>query len=232
MKVSSSPKSIRRCAALLVVCLGSAAAAAAQPASDLPRWDVSAQTGVFLNRPSDPGSTESWDQWYSAANVGVSAGRFFTPHLKLEGEATFSNEGERYVTRIVQVPGVGVYPVASEQMMRTTSASGVVAWQFFENRWVHPFVFAGAAIDVEYERMRTWRQSIYRGDPRVPGNEVVVATEQLADLGSTTRTRALFGAGAKLYVGPRVYFRPDTRIGVGSRDSVHVSIRLGFGVDF
>jgi hypothetical protein len=216
---------------LLAACLASATTAAAQTAPNIPRWDVSTQTGVFLNRPSD-GSPVSWDPWYAAANVGVSAGRYLTEHLKLEGEVTFSNEGERYVTRVVQVPGVGPYPVGSEQMMRTTSASGVVAWQFLENRWAHPFVFAGAALDVEDERIRTWRQSIYRGDPRIPGSEVVIATEQFSDLGSTARTRALFGAGAKLYVGSRAYFRTDTRVGVGSRDSVHVSIRVGFGTDF
>jgi hypothetical protein len=164
------------------------------------------------------------------ANFGISVGRYLTPHLKLEGELTQSTEGDRYVQRSVPVPGYGLYPITSEQSLRLTSASAVVAWQFLENRWAHPFIFAGASLDFEHERIYTPQQVAF-GIPGVRGNPLVAA-EHTEDLGWNTHARGLVGAGAKLYVTPRAFFRTDARIGLGASDSAHVSFRVGMGVDF
>ncbi len=71
----------------------------------------------------------------------------------------------------------------------------------------------------------------YRGDPRIPGNEIPIATENTEHRGTTPRARGTFGAGVKVYLSPRAFFRTDTRIAVGS-GSGHVAMRVGFGVDF
>jgi hypothetical protein len=225
---------VQRCLWLFAVGLVLAGApdAGAQSAVVLPAWDSSVVTGLFVGMPGEVSERESYDETYQVATIAVTAGRYFTPHLKLEGEVTFSGEGGRYVQRFVQVPGVGPYPVSAEQMVRTNSVSGVIVWQFLENQWTHPFVFAGASLDFDRERFHTYQQFYYRGDPRVPGNEVVVAADETADLGTTERLRGLVGAGTKVYIGTRAFVRFDTRVGFSGDTGGHVAFRIGVGVDF
>lgn len=206
-------------------------AAADVRAQDEPRWDATAVTGLFLGHPP-PISASEFDNWSQTGQAGFAAGRYLTKHVKAEGEVLLTGEGRRYVQQFVQIPGVGSYPVGSEHMVKTHAVSGALAWQFFENQWVHPFVFAGASLDFDRTRVHTWPQSYYRGDPRLPGSEIPVSVERTDDLGTTRRVRGIFGVGAKLYVVPRAFFRTDTRIGIGGERSGHVAFRLGFGVDF
>jgi hypothetical protein len=143
----------------------------------------------------------------------------------------------------VDVPGVGRYPVGAEQQVRTNGISAGLTYQFFENQWAHPFVFGGVALDFDRTRIRTWAQSYYRGDPRIPGNEIVIGQHGIRDLGTSREVRGVFGTGAKLYMSPRSFFKTDLRVNVGpstrSRSlrtagggSRHVSFRLGVGLDF
>jgi hypothetical protein len=200
----------------------------------IPAWDTAVMTGVFVGHPSVRENTQrdSYDDWYHTATLGIAAGRYLTPHLKAEGELLLSGEGRRYLQQIVQVPGVGPYPIGSEQMVRTNGVSANLVWQFFENQWAHPFVFAGAALDFDRERVRTWSQSYYRGDPRAPGNEVRLSEDRTHDSGTTMRVRGVLGTGGKFYITPRSFFRTDARIGIGGEGSRHLAFRLGFGVDF
>jgi hypothetical protein len=213
---------------LLLVFLAADGAAQTRAA----RWDIAAGTGVFAGHPGNPGDGESFENWYHSATLGLTLGRYFTPNLKLEGEATISGEGSRYGLRTIQVPTLGPFPISVERQTRTNSASGALVWQFFENQWVHPFLMAGATVDFDRESLHTWPQSSFRGDPRVPGSEVLLTTERVEHLGTTRRIRALVGGGAKLYVAPGAFFRADSRIGIGGDDAGHVAVRLGFGVDF
>jgi hypothetical protein len=204
----------------------------AQSAAVPSRWDVSGMGGLFLGRPAETSDDRQYDRWYNAGTLAITAGRYLTRHVKIEAEGVVAAEGERYVTRLVQVPGAaGPFHVSSEEFVRINSLSSAVVWQFFENQWVHPFVSAGASLDFDRERRHTWPQSFFRGDPRIPGNEVPIAIENTRDLGTTRRARANVGAGVKVYVTPRAFFRTDTRIAFGSR-SGHVALRLGAGVDF
>jgi hypothetical protein len=220
-------------AATALVVLGSPGPALAQTAaSPPPRWDFSGMGGLFLGRPAESSEELQYDRWYQAGTLAVTVGRYLTPHVKIEAEGIVAGEGERYVTRFVQVPGAPVpYPISSDQFIRINSLSGAVVWQFFENQWVHPFVSAGAALDFDRERRHTWAQSYYRGDPRAPGNEVPIAIEATEDLGTTRRPRGTVAAGAKIYITPRAFFRTETRIGFSPR-SGHVALRVGFGTDF
>jgi hypothetical protein len=195
-------------------------------------WDVSVQTGAFLNHPpGDDSIYDNWDHWYSAPNLGVSVGRYLTSHLKLEAEYIFNGSGERFRYRHEQVPGVGLFTVGTEEKTTVRNASAVVVWQFRDNQWVHPFVFTGASVDTEEVQLHTWPQYTYRGDPRIPANQVTVVDESFESF-SNTRVLGLVGLGAKLYVSQGAYFRTDSRIAIGGNDGRHVSFRLGFGVDF
>lgn len=216
----------------ILVLLSIAADAGAQTTADIPKWDFAASTGVFVGHPGEPSGIGHYDDWYHTATLGLTAGRYLTPHLKVEGEFTISGEGSRYVQRTIDVPGIGPRPVGAEQMLRTNSVSGALVWQFFDNQWVHPFVMAGATLDLDRERVHTWAQSYYRGDPRLPGSEVVISADRVDDLGTRATVRGLIGGGAKLYVAPRAFFRADTRLALGESTRGHVAFRLGFGVDF
>ena len=188
--------------------------------------------GLFIGRPVETSEERQYDRAYNAGTLAITAGRYLTRHLKIEAEGVVAGEGERYVTRVVQVPGGGgPFHISSDEFVRIDSLSGAVVWQFFENQWVHPFVSAGASLDFDRARRHTWPQSFFRGDPRIPGNEVPIAIENTEDLGTTRRARATVGAGVKVYITPRAFFRTDTRIGFDTR-SGHVALRAGFGADF
>jgi hypothetical protein len=217
---------------LVLLLLLVAAEAAAQTPPKAPRWDVAASTGFFVGHPGDPPGSESFDEWYNAATLGITAGRYLTSNLKLEGELTLSGEGSRYGVRLAPLPGIGPYPVSVELLTRTNSGSAALVWQFFENQWVHPFLMAGATFDFDHESVHMWQQSYFGTNPRVSGNEILVASERTENLGTTRRVRGLLGGGAKLYVSPSAFFRADARIGVGADAGGHVAFRLGFGVDF
>jgi hypothetical protein len=199
-------------------------------------WDVSVMTGVFVGRPQRFDTIDrNFDNWYNSGTFAISAARYLTPHLKAEGEVMWSAEGERFVQRYVQVPGVpGIppYPVGANQMVKTNGVSAGLAYQFFENQWAHPFVFGGVALDFDHTRVETWPQSYYRGDPRVPGNEIPLTTQRIEDLGTSRELRAVLGTGVKLYTSQRSFFKTDARVNFGSDQSGHVSFRLGFGLDF
>jgi hypothetical protein len=193
-------------------------------------------TGLFVGHPGRTGTFESaYDDWYNAATLAVSVGRYLTPHLKIEGEGMISGEGRRFVQQLVPVPGVpavGLFPVGSEQMVRTNGLSAGLTWQFFQNQWAHPFVFGGVALDFDRTRIETWPQSYYRGDPRIPGNEIPLTERGVRDLGTSREVRAVIGTGAKLYMTQHSFFKTDARVNVGGERNGHLSFRLGFGVDF
>jgi hypothetical protein len=217
-------------AAALVV-LTSPVPSAAQTAAPPHRWDAGVATGLFLGHPSEF-HEQNFDDWYNAAMFAISAGRYLTAHLKAEGEVVISGQGERYVTRRVPIAGLGNYPIYGEHRARTNTVAGTIAWQFFENQWVHPFVFTGVSLDFDRGRLYTPRQSQYRGDPRLPGSEVLIAEEGTEDLGTAKHVRGILGVGVKMYFTPQAFFRADSRIGVGGQGSGNVALRLGVGVDF
>lgn len=219
-----------RATVLCLFVLLAAVEAAAQSPPAARRWDLAAETGVFANHPPNTALVESYDDWYHSPIFSLTAGRYLTSHVKVEGELLLSAEGGRYGQRLVDVSRDRLQPVAVDQMTRTDSGSLALAWQFFDNQWVHPFVLAGVSVDFDRTTVRT--APYYVGDPRVVGSQLVLTPGGVDALGTTTTARALIGGGAKLYVSPRAFFRADTRIGIGTGSSGHVAFRLGFGVDF
>jgi hypothetical protein len=105
------------------------------------------------------------------------------------------------------------------------------AWQFFDNQWVHPFVFGGVAAHFERRGVRVWEQQVYTGDPPYRGNQIVLVPGSREQPTNTTSVSGVFGGGAKLYVTERAFFRTDARVGVAPK-SQSLSFRAGFGIDF
>src|SRR5215213_2957200 len=103
-----------------------------------PRWEIGATVGLFGGRPVD-NHTFYGDDWYSEGRYAVSAGHYWTEHLKTEVEFATTGEGERYSQRIATFPGAPPgYIYGVQEFYRVQQASARMVWQFRENAWVHP----------------------------------------------------------------------------------------------
>jgi hypothetical protein len=206
-------------------------ATASTPPTRTTPWDVTFMTG-FLAGDSDIEETRGYrDDWFHTGQGGVTLGRHLSPHLKAEIEFTASGEGRQFVDRYVTLPGFPYpLPIGAEQHSSLRQIVASATWQFFDNEWIHPFVQAGIAADFDRVRTHTWRQEHFTGDPRLPGTRVVIAEERIDDPITTTRARAVFGGGVKMYASPRIFVRTDGRLAIGRGQ--HLTFRIGVGVDF
>ncbi|HYU79768.1 MAG TPA: hypothetical protein VEK56_12335 [Vicinamibacterales bacterium] len=198
------------------------------------RWDAAAVGGILISHPPDAEGTRNADDWNPAGVGGFTVGRYLTTHLKAEAEFLFSSDARRYVTRYINVPGIGnAYPVGSEEFRRLQGVGATVGWQFFENQWTHPMVFGGVEVDSDLTRERTWQQVWYSGDPRLPSTtQTIVARERMEGPNRTFKLRGVAGIAAKLYVTPHTFFRTDARMAIGGQATGHLAFRAGFGVDW
>ena len=209
-------------AVVLALTLSATAAEAQQ------RWDVSGTAGLFTTHvdASDAGGyVEDWDNTVQGAVV---FGRYLSRQLKLEIEASVTSRGEQYQSIPVTVPELPYpYFIYSEVRTSIRSLSGVAAWQFGNNEWVHPFVLAGVSADWDDARVFVPEQS-YRGDSRVPATPV---TDSRTEARTTQHLRGVFGGGAKLYFTERAFVRTDGRL-TWSPDRQTLTFRAGIGIDF
>jgi hypothetical protein len=194
-----------------------------------PRWDGTAIAGFLAGRRTDGDANVHQEAWFHAFQGGLVLGRYLSPHLKVEVEATATTGGTRFRSTQIAVPG-SPYPywVTSELRTSVRSLGAVVAWQFGQNEWVHPFVEAGVSADVDRTRVSTAEQYFY-GDPRLGAPpRVAVASEERS---TTFRAGAVVGGGAKVYFSDRGFVRTDARLTVAG-DRQNLMFRGGVGFDF
>lgn len=214
-------------AVALLLNLPSAAAAQARSSVSLgdpdpAGWDASGHISWLT--VDKTGIAPEWNRWYDVASFGGSLGRFVGPHLKVEVDAATSAAAEVYVERQVSIP-TQLYPIyiSQPQRFRMTTVSGGAMYQFFDNRWFHPFV--GAGIEAARET-RTVEQFYY---PTVAPGIVVLDAPGTT---STWRSLPFADVGFKWFVSERAFVRSDVRT-TFDRDGVnHVSWRSGVGFDF
>jgi hypothetical protein len=225
---------VRRRLAVLALAGAIAPATAAEaqtPPAKPPRWDVSLVAGYLAVRPEIDLTDRYADRWYDAGQAALTVGRYFTPHLKGEVELSTSTEGRQWIRQYANVPGLPFQvPYGSEQFSMLREVSVAVAYQFFENQWVHPFVFAGVAADFDRVRSETERQLYAVGDPRLT-HPVVLTDEIHQGPETTTHARMVFGGGGKFFTTQRVFVRADGRY-VAGEGSHHLALRIGVGFDF
>lgn len=194
-----------------------------------PRWDGAGMTGFFAGRRADGDGRGYSDDWFQSVLGSAVLGRYLSPHFKLEVEATATTSGTQFRTTEIEVPG-SPYPywVTSERRTSARSVGAVVAWQFRDNEWVHPFIEAGVSADVDRTHIHTPEQFFY-GDPRsgLPLRVAAASDERT----TTMRASAVVGGGAKVYFSERAFVRTDTRLAV-ARDRLNVMFRGGVGFDF
>jgi hypothetical protein len=173
------------------------------------------------------------DDWYSQGRYGLSVGRFWTEHIKTEMEVAATGEGTRYTQRYATVPGVPpYYPVNVQEYYQLAQLSGRAVWQFFENSWVHPYVFGGLSVDAERHRVVIPEQFFYlSADPRNPASRIPVSPIGTADPETDYRVGAIAGFGTKVYMSPRSYFNTSFVMSQ-AKPARSVSFVAGFGWDF
>ncbi len=202
-------------------------------------WDVSVTVGSFHGRlpddsssryPADP-STSLGAGWHHAPEWRVTAGHYWNSHLKTEIEFGATGEGDRYLQRLISVPGSPTqYPYSAQEFVRLRQGSVRATWQFLDNQWIHPYLSAGVSFDEEHTRTHVYTP-IYYTDPRNPSTRVVGTAEHDEPPRTTYRPGLAFGGGAKWYVSPTVFIKTGAQVGV-SRRAQSISFLAGMGFDF
>jgi opacity protein-like surface antigen len=220
---------VTRLVPLLVLVFVPALAHAQAPPTG--RWDIAGTAGLFAGHtPRTTDGAGYHELWFHSVQGGVTLGRYFTPHLKLELEGSASTRGKQYRERLVAVPGYPFpYPIGSEAFTSVRSLSAALVWQFRENEWLHPFAQAGVGTDFDRVSIRTWEQ-FYNSDPRA-GTVPLRVGEERNDEATTTHVRGVLGGGAKIYFTPRAFVRTDGRWTFDRRRQ-NLVMRIGVGVDF
>ena len=225
-------RSIRCAMAALVVALISIGPARAQQTislvpADAPRWDAGgAVAWASRNQPRASGTSPE-ENWINAGSLSGSVGYHWTSHLTLEADVGTSSTARFYTYELV-VPPDRTTPVyrSSEHGVKTTTGAGAVSYQFFENRWVHPFVVTGIEVSRERDRLESILPPIF-----TPGGRTdlpVTSTE----FKTTNVVRPLAGGSFKFYVDERAFIKSDLRFTFDSRGPATSSWRVGIGFEF
>ena len=193
-------------------------------------WDVSTTAGSFHGQSSSDNSSSGYhDDWHDAPEWLVTAGHYWSPHLKTEVEFGATGEGDRYSQRVISLPGgPAQYPASAQDFVRIRQASARVAWQFLDNQWIHPYLSAGVSFDQERTRTHVYTPIFYP-DPRNPSTRVVGTAEHDEPSRTTYRPGLVFGGGAKWYVSAAVFIKTGAQFGVAAHAS---SITFLAGMDW
>ena len=214
----------------LLLLAGSSEARQLPPPPDT--WDVSVTVGSFHGESPDTTPSGNPADWHHASEYRVTAGHYFSPHLKAEIEFGATGEGHRYSQRFSSVPGSPTqYPYSAQEFVRIRQGSARVTWQFLDNQWIHPYLSAGVSFDEERTRAHVYTP-IYSTDPRNPSARVVVGTAEHDEAPRTTnRPGLVLAGGAKWYVSPAVFIKTGAQVGV-ARSASSISFLAGTGFDF
>jgi len=196
-----------------------------------PKWDFSATTGLFSGRPAIAVTEHYGDRWYSSARAGISVGRYWTPNLKTEVEVMTSGEGMRYASRTAILADGTQWWYGAHEYFRTSQGSARVVWQLLDNRWVHPYLLAGVALDADRQHAFIPEQYRYLSDGRTPAIRELLVPQQTEGPATVYRVGAMVGAGAKLYFSPTVFANTALLV-THAKPAKTVSIILGLGLDF
>lgn len=194
-----------------------------------PRWDAAGMAGFLAGRRADGDGSGHHEDWFQALQGGAVLGRYLSPHLKVEIEATATTSGTRYRSAPIAVPG-SLYPywITSEHRTSLRSLGAVVGWQFRDNEWVHPFVEAGVSADVDRIHIHTPEQFYYGDSHGGPPPRIAEASDERS---TTIGASAVFGGGAKVYFSDRGFVRTDARLTVAPGRH-NLMFRGGLGFDF
>ncbi len=192
--------------------------------ADAPRWDVAGHVG-WLGLNGD-GAAPTWNSgWFDAGSVGANAGYYWTQHLKLEADLATSSSARFYTAEPLVAAGRQVFR-SREHAVTVTSAGTSLAYQFFENRWVHPFLAAGLEVARERDRVESFLPPVIGPDGRAPVPAPSLETN------TAYVVRPMLSGGFKVYMGERAFLKTEVRSTVDGGGAATFSWRGGIGVDF
>ena len=208
---------MRSLVSLFVACAFAPAIAQAQPLqSPVSRVDVAASTGWFTADRSAPGDCCN-SGWSTGLFKGVTAGYYWTDHLKTEAGIAAPGTTDGYSVSSRLLPN-GVWSYTSEDHhFDGTKVSVAQIYQFGRNATFHPFIVGGVDIDRERDTIERY---VY-----VSSSTVETTSEVMS-----TRARGFAGAGFKAYFSERAFFRGEARFGGGQRTG-QLLWTAGGGVD-
>ena len=211
---------------ICLVLLGFGVAAEAQQLPDGPKVELGATLGILTAKPGDNASTYN-DEWYGEGRYAGSIAYYWTRNLKTEFEHHWSGEGGRYHLEHVRINGVP-HTASTETFHQLQQSALRVVWQFGDNAWVHPYLSAGAVLDIE--RQHSHSPAIFQVNSR--GEHVVLRKEVSSGPRTELRGGWTIGGGAKFYMTEKTFFN-TAAIGTFSMPKAKtVSLIAGFGIDF
>jgi opacity protein-like surface antigen len=181
-------------------------------------WDVAGSVGWRGVNKSDV--APSWNDWYDVAIFSASAGRYITPHIKIDVDLSNTTTGRVFGENLVGIPAAVSYYRFREFGRGTAAAT--LAYQFFENRWVHPFLGAGIEGAREKERIEVHLLSPIGPVPAILSTETHIRFS----------ARPLVTGGVKAYASERAFIRGDVLLTLSSDGAESAVWRVGVGVDF
>jgi hypothetical protein len=196
-----------------------ATALAQPPATPIARIDVAGSIGLFSADRAD-GATDCCSSWSGSFFRGLSAGYYWTDHLKTEVEFGIPGptQAYSYSTRPLSDRTFGSFQ--DDRTYTGSKLSFAQAYQFGYNAPFHPYAFAG--IDVDREHVDLERRSF-----------IGVPPFQIVERSSTTDVhgRGFAGAGFKAYVSEHAFFKGEMKLAIGERLE-QMTWKAGVGVDF
>jgi hypothetical protein len=203
---------------LLAVLAGTSGIARAQPAAPpLTGFDFTASIGAFS---ADRSETPRDSSWSGSFFKGVSAGYYWTDHLKTEVELGFPNPTEGYSYSNQRLANGSVASTYDERTYSGPKFAVAQVYQFGRNAPFHPYAFAG--VDIDREHIDLERHTFISG-PRP------LETEE-ASSSNRVRARGFTGAGFKAYVSERAFFKGEMKLDIGQSLN-QVTWKAGVGVD-
>lgn len=218
---------MRRITGLFAVLLIPALAEAQPSEATLPHWDFNVSVAQFNANPGRHEAT--YDDWYSTGRIATSIGYYWSENLKTEIEYANTGEGSIFLQEFFRLPNGQVYPLSVEEYHHLQQASIRLVWQFFDNRWVHPYLNVGAVLDID-RRTYDVPASYYPVDPRgVPPQFVrdQYPSGTVVDYGGGVS----YGGGVKFFVSQQAYLNTAMQFTYGDRFKT-ASFLAGFGFEF
>lgn len=214
-------------AALMLAAAPAFAQTVPPPPSPISRADASGMLGWFNANKSDL-DAQSYNDWYGRSlHGGLSAGWYWTDHLKTEVEFGASTRATVRSYRQLTINGLPASDITAHDFS-TRKLAITQLYQGYRNQWVHPYV--GVGVETTWERQTEDHAPIFTYDQLARVSRQV---EPRRVVGPRTETfvRALGTVGFKAYMTRRAFFRGDFRMAFrGGIDEV--LLRGGFGFDF
>lgn len=168
------------------------------------KWDLGGGLGIRFGETADavvPGG--SWN---------AEVGRYWTSHLKTSVGLMTAGQ--------TSYPGTYVPSFIQRTVTSPAAYSASVAYQFFDNAFVHPYIVGGARFASHSTASTTYL-------PRPPYTSSTVTSPSILE------ARPVVGGGFKSYfANGRAFMRTELLMAVGPSGPQHAIFTIGAGADF